>query len=39
MSKRDVSAGAKAIRGCGLTFDAVRSMDADVIGIVSRKLV
>jgi hypothetical protein len=31
VSKRDVSAGAKAIRECGLTFDAVSSMDADVV--------
>ena len=31
VSKRDVSAGAKAIKEYGLTFDAVSSMDADVI--------
>lgn len=31
VSKRDVSAGAKAIREYGLTFDAVSSMDADVV--------
>ena len=31
VSKRDVSSGAKAIREYGLTFDAVSSMDADVI--------
>ena len=28
VSKRDVSAGAKVMRECGLTFDAVSSMDA-----------
>ena len=31
VSKRDVSAGAKAIREYGLTFDAVSSTDADVV--------
>lgn len=31
VSKRDVSAGAKATREYGLTFDAVASMDADVV--------
>ena len=31
VSKRDVSAGAKAIREYGLTFDAISSMDADVV--------
>ena len=31
VSKRDVSAGAKVMRECGLTFDAVSSMDADAI--------
>ena len=31
VSKRDVSAGAKAIKEYGLTFDAVSSMDADVV--------
>ena len=31
VSKRDVSAGAKVMRECGLTFDAVSSMDADAV--------
>ena len=31
VSKRDVSAGAKVMRECGLTFDAVGSMDADAV--------
>ena len=31
VSKRDVSAGAKAIKEYGLTFDAVSTMDADVV--------
>lgn len=31
VSKRDVSAGAKAIREYGLTFDAVSQMDADAV--------
>lgn len=31
VSKRDVSAGAKAMREYGLTFDAVSTMDADVV--------
>ena len=31
VGKRDVSSGAKAIREYGLMFDAVSSMDADVI--------
>ena len=31
VSKRDVSAGAKAVKEYGLTFDAVSSMDADVV--------
>lgn len=31
VSKRDVSAGAKAIKRYGLTFDAVSSMDADAV--------
>ena len=31
VSKRDVSAGAKAIKEHGLTFDAISSMDADVV--------
>lgn len=31
VSKRDVSAGARALREHGLTFDAVSSMDADVV--------
>lgn len=31
VSKRDVSAGAKAIREYGLTFDAISSMGADVV--------
>ena len=40
VSKRDVSAGAKVMRECGLTFDAVSSMDAALVERkkMSRKL-